>query len=323
EEYNKHIELFNRGSYKQIKSLLKQVEEFYLNMPYPACDMNRNENCSGDFIYNSKNCNNCFTTVESEDCSFVFEGGRNFNSQDLYAVYDCSGLVYQAVNSTGLYNSAFIIESHNCSDSFYLMNCYQTKNSFGCVGTRNAEYCILNKQYNKDDYLTICKKIIEQFKESGTWGDFFPKKLSAFGYNETTAQLYFPLNKDQALSIGAWWEDYEKANKATAKTIKSSELPDHIDQIDLSLSEQTIICEDTNLPFRLSKPEIHLYKKFKLPIPRKHPNQRHLEMLKWRNQPDLYTRTCINCNKETPSSFSPERKEIVYCQDCFFNEVYT
>ncbi|MBP7884916.1 hypothetical protein KAZ93_01885 [Patescibacteria group bacterium] len=34
------------------------------------------------------------------------------------------------------------------------------KNCFGCVGLKNHEYCIFNKQYSKEDYEVQVAKII-------------------------------------------------------------------------------------------------------------------------------------------------------------------
>ena len=34
---------------------------------------------------------------------------------------------------------------------------------------------------------------------TGEWGEFFPSSLSPFGYNETVAQEYFPLTREEVL----------------------------------------------------------------------------------------------------------------------------
>ena len=41
-------------------------------------------------------------------------------------------------------------------------------------------------------------------KSTGEWGEFFPHELSPFGYNETVAQEYFPLNEAQAKDLKAY-----------------------------------------------------------------------------------------------------------------------
>ena len=62
---------------------------------------------------------------------------------------------------------------------------------------RNNSYCILNKQYTKEEYEALVSKIIEQMNtmpyvdKNGVtykYGEFFPIELSPFGYNETVAQ---------------------------------------------------------------------------------------------------------------------------------------
>ena len=35
--------------------------------------------------------------------------------------------------------------------------------------------------------------------QDGEWGEFFPSTLSPFGYNETVAQEYFPLTREEVL----------------------------------------------------------------------------------------------------------------------------
>ena len=43
--------------------------------------------------------------------------------------------------------------------------------------------------------------------------------LSPFGYNETIAQDYFPLTREEALAKGFNWSDYEAPSPQVTKTI--------------------------------------------------------------------------------------------------------
>ena len=45
-------------------------------------------------------------------------------------------------------------------DMYYCYTCYACNNCFGCVGLKNKSYCIFNKQYTKEEYGEIVKKII-------------------------------------------------------------------------------------------------------------------------------------------------------------------
>ena len=92
----------------------------------------------------------------------------------------------------------------------------------------------------------------------------------------------------------------------------------------------------TKKPFRIIKQELEFYRKHNLPIPRRHPDQRHLDRMALRNPRKLYERKRDKCGKdmittyapcevkpslEAPLGCAPERKEVVYCEECYEREV--
>ena len=62
------------------------------------------------------------------------------------------------------------------------MHVHHSKDIFGCIGAIRAQYCILNKQMDKDSYIAKKQKIINHMLETGEYGEFFPTSLSPFGY---------------------------------------------------------------------------------------------------------------------------------------------
>ncbi len=44
----------------------------------------------------------------------------------------------------------------------------------GCIGLRNKEYCILNKQYTKEEREKKADEIFSRMETDGTLGEFFP-----------------------------------------------------------------------------------------------------------------------------------------------------
>ena len=44
-------------------------------------------------------------------------------------------------------------------------------------------------------------------KSTKEWGEFFPTELSAFGYNETVAQEYFPMTEEEVKKQRWKWYD--------------------------------------------------------------------------------------------------------------------
>ena len=152
----------------------------------------------------------------------------------------------------------------------------------------------------------------------GEWWEFFPASMSPFGYNETVAQEYFPVSpqpspegegvseieKTETLRKvwiqsppspsgegargwggGAWfnWSDYEAPFPKVEKIIPASKLPDDISKIPDDILNWAVECEVTGKPFRIIRQELDFYRKHHLPIPRRHPDQRHLDRMALRN----------------------------------------
>src|SRR3989344_3075374 len=101
-------------------------------------------------------------------------------------------------------------------------------NLFGCVGLRNKKYCILNKQYTKEEYEELAPRIIAHMRNTEEWGRFFPMEQSSFAYNETEAQDYFPLKKEEAAQRNIAWRE-EKEMPQADKVLPASQLPDSLD----------------------------------------------------------------------------------------------
>jgi hypothetical protein len=147
---------------------------------------------------------------------------------------------------------------------------------------RNKEYCVFNKQYSKEEYETLVPKIIEHMTKTGEWGEFFPSSISPFGYNETVAQEYYPLSRDQTFGTFTW-SDYEPPFPKVEKIIPASKLPDDITLVPDDILNWAIECEITGKPFRIIVQELAFYRKHCLPIPKRHPDQRHLDRMALRD----------------------------------------
>ena len=84
--------------------------------------------------------------------------------------------------------------------------------------------------------------------------------------------------------------------------------------------------------FKIISSELQFYKKMNLPIPHLCPNCRHYQRLKKRNPLKLWHRICMcekknhthkgKCPVEFETSYAPERPEIIYCEQCYQQEVY-
>jgi hypothetical protein len=75
--------------------------------------------------------------------------------------------------------------------------------------------------------------------------------------------------------------------------------------------------------FKITKQELDFYRFHNLPIPRLCHNCRHVRRVKNQSSMRLWHRKCMNegCNNEFETSYAPERSEIVYCEQCYQQEV--
>jgi hypothetical protein len=222
--------------------------------------------------------------------------------------------VEAGANSKGIYFSASVFDS--CSEIFYSFCCVQSQNCFACVGMQRAKYCILNKQYTKEEYEAFVPRIIEHMKSTGEWGEFFPMNVSPLAYNQTIAQDYLPLESQRAKELGAKWAE------ETINEKRVSEIPIDIDAIDESFCDEVLYCRETGKPYRITRQELKFYKKMRVPIPDTCFRSRHMSRLKRRLPWKLWNRPCDKCGLELNSPYEPGRPEIVYCEACYLAELY-
>ena len=322
EEYIEFKKNFKTWNYKELQKYKKDYRDFLLKFPQKSTHSTSCENCSWDYIYESKNCNDCFTVVGWEDSHNVFEWARFLEVYNSSCVYD-SKYVFNSVliteNSYKIFFSSGIWNSNNIYYSILLEGC---SNCFGCTGLRNASYCILNKQYSKEEYEKLIPKIIEHLEKTWEWWNFFPASIFPFWYNETVAEDFFSLTREEALKLWFIWSDYESPRPNVSKIIPALKLPDNISDIPDDILNRAVKCEVTRKPFRIISQELEFYRKHNLPIPRRHPDQRHLDRMNMRNSKKLYDRKCDKCGTDIKTTYSPERPEIVYCESCYNKEIY-
>lgn len=324
EDYEKRLALVRLGEFSKLVEARKFFAGQRLKFPKRFAQILNCENSSGDNIKNSKNLKYGFDTSGAEDCKWMWLG-----SDPVKDCYDLSGVegVELSYNSVvvGLPASRICFSSYvwsNVSEILYSVLSPGSKNCFGVCGLHKGEYCILNKKYTREEYENLVPRIIEHMQKTGEWGEFFPPKLSPFGYNETLANDYFPMPKEEVLQHGFNWSDYENPPLSFDKILKSAELPESIENVDDGIVNSVIECDVLKKYFKILPQELKFYKKHKLPLPRKHPDVRHMERMALRNPRRLWQRNCAKCNLPIESSFSPDRPESVYCDKCFLAEVY-
>ena len=287
--------------------IYQKQNDFRHVLPQRQIQGSHNVNVTGNHIWNGKNLRCCFDVKDAEDSAYVFTSRRFKDCQDISFSPDVeeSYYVLTAPKSTRIFFSHFCNASH---DIWYSDSIFSSANLFGCVGLRNAEYCIFNKQYSKDEYLALKTKIIEHMKSTGEWGNWFPISLSPFAYNESIVNEYTPRTKEDALSCGYRWKDDIPTTRGQENN-------------DSDLLKRIMKCEECARNYRFIDREIVFYQKLDLPIPNKCFNCRHQRRMDMRLPRKLWKRECAHCKKDIETSYAPDRPEIIYCEKCYQQEV--
>ena len=351
EEYNEKLKFFRLDSYENISSVKRKANDFWKKFPKRYYFGVQNLNVTGDYLEHSKNAKSCFGCANLEDskfCSFVSNGTVK-STYDFTHYGDNIELVYECLQSgDGIYNNKFGWGNWmNTNNADYSITVPGSSYIFGCISLKKKKYCILNKQYTKEEYEELISKIIKHMNDMPyidkkgnvyKYGEFFPIELSPFGYDETTAQEYFYLNEKQVSQNGYNWKGQQKRNYEITKN--SEELSDTINQTPDSILDEVIDCEHKGkceencmTAFRILPEDLKFYKRMNLPLPHLCPNCRHYQRLKQRNPLKLWHRTCMcdktnhhnhtgKCEVEFETSYAPERSEIIYCEKCYQQEVY-
>ena len=308
----------------KIEEYGRQSRGIYLQVPKRPFHMLNCQNSSGEYLHDCKNVTESYDIAGGEDdryCNYM-----PFETKDILDTYALASaeLCYEVIGGGfDIYHSAFLLNSsYGPTYSYYCVQCVNgTKNCFGCVGLKKREYCILNKQYTKSEYERLVSKIIEHMKSIGEYGEFFPPKISPFGYNEVVANYNYPIKKEEARRRGWKWSDYEAEIKAD-KTILARRLPDSIADVPDDILNWAIVCEVSGKPFKIIPQELKFYRKLGLPIPRCHPDVRDVNRMNFRNPPQFFPRKCAKCQSDIQTTYAPERQETVYCEDCYLQEIY-
>jgi CxxC-x17-CxxC domain-containing protein len=334
EEYEAFLRNNSIKSYKKFLELYKRANEVWLSVPHRFSLIVHSINSAGNYINESKNALNCWNLEKSENAKNIYIGGWLKDSFDESA-HGASELGYECASGGGVYNSKFLnfcmsnspLQGFHSSDMEYCYSVISSKSCFGCANMRNQEYCILNKRYTKEEYEKFVSQIKKQMQEMPyvgkngriySYGEFFPIEISPFGYNETSAQDWHPVTREEALAKGYLWSDYKTDTK---HQISDYEIPDNIDEVQDDVLTKILKCSTSGNPYKIISMELQFLRRMGLPLPRKSPTERHNERIHKLLPHKLFRRTCANCNVQIETPYAPNRPEIVYCESCYNQEI--
>ncbi len=321
-----------------VESFKRLFKDFYESQFFKYANNVKAEGSTGDNLLGVSKSSNIFDMQESENIHNCSYGMKIKDSYDAGPGIGVSELLYDVLDV--IYNSNVYFSSvvYTSFDVQYSINCHTSKHLFGCYGLRSKEYCILNRQYSKEEYETLVPKIIEHMNAMPyidskgrifKYGEFFPYDISPFAYNETIAQEYYPLTEEKSKEQGFDW--YNRSERNYQITVPLENIPEKIEDVNDSFVNEIIECKgggdsmrQCTQAFRVTLQELELYRRLNVPIPDYCYNCRHYNRLQKRNPMKLWHRKCMKggCSNEFETSYAPERLEIIYCEKCYQQEVY-
>jgi hypothetical protein len=355
EEYFEELEKMGLNSIEGINKARIKAREFWKTQPTKYQQGLKNFNSNGSYVTYCKNVNESYLIRESENmkyCQYILVP-KNKDCYDVSIWGNGTELSYETCVSGGnSYNLKFCFNCWPaCRESEYCMDMFSSSDCFGCVGLKKGQYCILNKQYEKEEYLKMIEKIRKHMDEMPyvdsqgivyKYGEFFPSELSLFGYNNTIAFQHFPMTKEEAVKCRYLWIDVPRGNYTITK--KVSELPSSILEVTDSILEEVIECGECKNPYKIVENEFIFLKKEKLPLPTMCNDCRYERRISDRLKVFLYDRKCMckgesdetgkyknnvshihgdsPCGEKFKTGFAPDSSEIIYCEKCYQSEVY-
>jgi len=353
EEYKNKIMEMNLDKYSSFQVMAAAAEEFWLKFPNRYLQGMMNDDVTGEYIYNSKNIHYGYLVRGSRDLKYVqyMQLPGNVDCYDATMWGENSELFYETVGSGDGHRIRFCMECHTkIRDLEYCINCVSCSNCFGCVGLRKKEYCIFNKQYTPEEFRKLRERIVQHMNDmpyadkmgrTYRYGEFFPLELSYYGYDTDLMRDHFFPKKEHALEQGYAW--YEPDRREYETTFDAKNLPDSIKEVTDEILKEVIRCNSCAKAFRIIPIELAFLRREGIPAPRLCYECRHKRRIVWRNKTPLYSRKCHcngmksengvyqntvshqhgtgKCPNEFETSYAPDRKEIVYCEQCYQSEV--
>ena len=315
EDYENELKKIGLDSYRNIVTLKGEFENIPKNEAVHRENFNlRTTNSRGNYLTNCDKCVNVFSWEDSQNCRNSLRGIDTKDCIDQLGTWhdEVSGANSCVYGGYQITNSSW----SNARYSEYLDICDEVEYCFGCVGLRKKKYCILNKQYGKEEYENLKNKIIADMKAGGEYGKFLPYSMGVCEYNLCNGIIYFPsTTKEEILEKGGYWSDEDLSS---SDGMLSRELPDSINDTNENITKQALICPESNYRFNISMAEYEFHKRKNFALPRLHFDLRMLKKAKKITTLRGYPYKCVYCKQKIDAYYPPEwGYQKIACEECY------
>jgi hypothetical protein len=326
-EYQKKIAEINLGNRNEVAKWKNKFKELKKSAIHRANHNEKNINCTGDYVNNSKNCQACLYVNDGENSKYVVGSTGNKDIYDVTGGHNVS-LTYNTMTwwADDTYNTKCSVLALNLRDSEYCDLCQNCSNCFACIGLKNKKFCIFNKQYSEEEYWQKLDEIKTKMLQDGEYGEFFPKELAPIPYNISVATSYGGYDDlEIAKKYGYKIEEVEEPNPDTQNKISIEEVPDDIKDITDDILQKAII-DKNGKKFRYTKEELAFHRKYNLALPVEHYSTILARKRIALGPIDFNTkyRNCTKCGEKTQVTFPenhPDAPTKIYCEKCYNEEI--
>lgn len=181
EEYMEAKKKFDFKNPDVLEKISSEFEKLKLQVPRLYMHLKNNENCIGDYIYNSCNAHYCWDVNNVWDCGYCN------NLEDSRDCYDsCFGgsipneMCYECMSLIGETNCNFCNMCWYSGNLEYCELCFNCTDCFGCISLNAKKYHILNKPYSEEDYFKKVVEIKSEMREQGIYGQHLASDYPEF-----------------------------------------------------------------------------------------------------------------------------------------------
>ncbi len=149
-------------------------------------------NTTGNFNIQCSNVENGFYNAQIKNGrNLILIGGK----EPWENIYDCFLNTPLENDVYWVFSTGFCDNVYNChqvsggSHLYYSYMLEQCSYCLWCIWLKNKSYCILNKQYTKEERYDKVDEIFTQMEKDWTLWKFFPWNMNPFYFNDTAAYL--------------------------------------------------------------------------------------------------------------------------------------
>ncbi|MBI5411731.1 hypothetical protein HZA43_00980 [Candidatus Peregrinibacteria bacterium] len=156
EVYEQKIKEYALNTRSGRERMKQEFQKFRLKFPHRGAWIVNSEECTGNNIVQGKNCVNCFD-VDGPARDFKDTIIAGLNSKDAISCdhIGVSEIQYENMSSVWSNTCAFSMYLRSSNNIWYSESINNSDHLFGCTQMKRAKYCILNKQYSKEDYFNL------------------------------------------------------------------------------------------------------------------------------------------------------------------------